>query len=203
MKARKRTPSRPARAPRKLVLTVNRPQFLAGGTDLGFRQMIHDALAFSSRLVAVRDGYARLIGLTGPQYTILTSIHHLEATRDVSVTAVARHLHLSGTFVTSETGKLARRGLIEKQRDPADGRRLVLRVTQEGHARLARLAEIQREVNDEHFAPLARNGGFKSFSRLVGELVGSTDRALALLAARGPRIAVPHSAAVRKQGDRS
>ena len=170
-----------------------RPALLVGGSDDAFRQMVHDALAFASRLQAVRDGYAGLIGLTGVQYTILIAIHHLQYERDVNVSTLARHLHLSAPFVTNETNKLVAMALVEKFRDPDDGRRLILRTTGAAQARLDRLARVQSPVNDEHFAPLA-HGDFGRFARLVSELVDSTERALALLAALGPRIAPPAAA---------
>ena len=171
----------------KAAPTTTRKEFLLNRSDLAFRQMVHDSLAFSARLEAIRDGYARLIGLTGVQYTILISIYHLQYERNVSVSLVADHLHLSGAFITNEINKLVGMGLIEKSSDPEDGRRLVLRTTREAQKRLARLAEVQAEVNDEHFAPLA-HGDFDTFRRLVGELVESTDRALALLHGLTPRV---------------
>ena len=172
---------RPQAAP-----TVTHPEMLtADGTDIEFRRMVHDALAFASRLQAVRDGFARLIDLTGIQYTILISIYHLQYEQDVAISTVARHLHLSGAFVTNETNKLVRKGLVEKFQDPDDRRRVILRTTVEAQSRLARLATVQSTVNDAHFAPLA-NGEFRNFKRLVSELVESTDEALALLTALGP-----------------
>ncbi len=175
------------------TLTVTRPELLTGGSDDAFRQMVHDALAFTARLQAVRDGYAGLIGLTGIQYTILIAIHHLQYQRDVSISTLAWHLHLSAPFVTNETNKLVGAALVEKFRDPDDGRRLILRTTAEAHSRLDRLAGAQSPVNDEHFAPLAQ-GGFESFARLVSELADSTERALVLLGALGSRIGPPGGA---------
>ena len=172
----------------KAALTVSRPELLAGGTDDTFRQMVHDALAFASRLQAVRDGYASLIELTGIQYTILIAINHLQYERDVNISTLARHLHLSPPFVTNETNKLVAMALVEKFRDPDDGRRLILRTTGEAQSRLERLARVQSPVNDEHFAPLAQSD-FRTFARQISELVDSTERALALLDALGPHIA--------------
>ena len=106
---------------------------------------------------------------------------------------MARHLHLSPPFVTNETNKLVAMSLVEKFRDLEDGRRLILRTTGEAQARLDRLTWVQSPVNDEHFAPLAY-GDFGTFARLVSELVDSTERALALLDALGPRIAQPAAA---------
>lgn len=173
---------RPSAAP-----TVSHPAFLEGGDDHAFRRMVHDSLAFAARIEAIRDGYARLIGISGVQYTILIAVNHLQFDENVSVTRVAEHLHLSGAFITNETNKLARLGLLEKQQDPEDGRRLILRTTDEAQRRLARLAEVQAEVNDEHFAPLAEGENFEVYRKLVSQLVDSTDRALALLHGLTPR----------------
>lgn len=172
---------------RSAAATVTQPEFLEDGDDHAFRQMVHDALAFSARLEAVRDGFARLIGLSGVQYTILISVYHLQVVENVGVTRVAEHLHLSGAFITNETNKLVAKVLLEKHPDPQDGRRLILRTTPEAQRRLARLAEVQAEVNDEHFAPLAETGAFDQFRRIMAELVQSTDRALALLNGLSPR----------------
>lgn len=172
---------------RSAAPTVARKEFLKDGDDLAFRQMVHDSLAFAARLQAIRDGYARLIGISGVQYTILIAVYHLQFDENVSVTRVAEHLHLSGAFITSEINKLVRTGLLEKFQDSDDGRRLILRTTPKSQKRLSRLAEVQSEVNDEHFAPLATGEAFDTFRHFVADLVVSTDRALALLHGLSPR----------------
>lgn len=149
--------------------------------------MVHDSLAFAARIQAIRDGFARLIGISGVQYTILISVNHLQHDENVSVTRIAEHLHLSGAFITNETNKLARLGLLEKNPDPADGRRLILRTTTEAARRLAGLADVQREVNDEHFRPLTEGDKFDIYRGIVAKLVESTDSALALLGGLTPR----------------
>lgn len=174
----------PERRP-QVALTVNAGQLLNDGSDLHFRRFVHDALAFASRLQAVRDGFARLIGLTGVQYTILISIHHLQFEQRVGISTVAEHLHLSGTFVTTETNKLVALGLVEKSRDAQDGRRINLRTTDKARERLSRLADVQSHVNDAHFAPLSAED-FQRLRHLMPALVASTDRALRLLAAASP-----------------
>lgn len=174
MVERKRT-QRPQAA-----LTVNASQLLVDGSDLEFRQFVHDALAFSSRLQAVRDGFARLLGLTGIQYTILISIYHLEFEQRVGINTIAAHLHLSGTFVTTETNKLVKRGLIDKTRDGQDRRRINLSTTERAREDLSRLGRVQCHVNDAHFAPLSAQG-FNRLRAIMPALVASTDRALRLL----------------------
>ena len=163
-----------------MPLTVNRPELLEDGSDTGFRSLVHDSLAFAARLQAVRDGYAKIIGVSGPQYTIMISIAHLNRFGDVSVTTVAEHLRLSGSYVTNEINKLVSAGLVEKTLDPADRRRVILHILEEGWARFRRLAKVQSIVNDVHFGNLSRED-FVELRRIMSGLVTSTDKALSLL----------------------
>lgn len=168
--------SNPADAPN----TVNREELLVDGSDFEFRQLVHDSLGFAARLVAVRDGYAKLLGISGPQYTILISVAHLAERGPVTVSGVAAHLHLSGSFVTTESNKLVAEGLITKVPDEADRRRVLLEVTDEGRHRLHELAEIQAQVNDVHFGCLDR-ASFDQVRTIMPQLVESTEKALSLL----------------------
>lgn len=100
---------------------------------------------------------------------------------DVSVNRIAEHLHLSSPFVTAVTNKLVQRGLIHKTADPADRRRVRLEVSDEGRARLAALAPVQRQVNDVQFDCLSA-AEFELLSDVIDRLIESSDRALALQA---------------------
>ncbi len=167
-------------AQQKFPLTVSREELLVNGSDEAFRSFIHAMLAFSARLSAIRANFAKLVGLSGPQYMILVLIGHLEATHDVSVQLVAERMHLSGAFVTIETGKLLKKGLIVKKPDGNDRRRVCLSLTPKGWALLEKLAPIQRRVNDVLFGDLTREQ-FEELCRLMPALVESADRALHLV----------------------
>jgi MarR family transcriptional regulator, organic hydroperoxide resistance regulator len=168
--------SEPVSAP----LTVSRPELLSGGRDDSFRKLVHDCLAFSARLLAIRDGFAAYIGLSGPQYTLLVSIGHLQDHGDVGITALANHLSFSGTFVTTEVNKLVTAGLVRKEPHPQDGRRVTLALTNAGRAKLTSLAQVQSVVNDEHFGALSR-ADFDALCVIMPNLVESTERGLSLL----------------------
>ncbi|MBL4756338.1 MAG: hypothetical protein JKY32_01480, partial [Rhizobiales bacterium] len=43
-------------------LTVSRDALLSGGSDKDFRVMVHNMLAFSTRLEAVRSNFGTLVG---------------------------------------------------------------------------------------------------------------------------------------------
>src|SRR5580704_14975771 len=162
---------------RKPPLTVSLPNLIDNGSDDDFRKLVHGLLALGARLESVRSGFGTLIGLSGIQYTILISVGHLEIESNASVTRVARHLSLSGAFVTVETGKLIKLGLLTKQTDPKDRRRVCLRMTSKGLDLLASLAPAQRKVNDVLFEPIEAEQ-FPALRNLVDRLMKSGDQAV-------------------------
>jgi DNA-binding MarR family transcriptional regulator len=137
-------------------------------------------LAFAARLETIRSGFASLIGLTGIQYTTLISIAHLQGEAGVGVTRIAEDLGLTGSFVTLVSGQLVKLGLVDKQPDAQDRRRVRLTVTRKGRELLSDLAPAQAEVNDLLFRPLDRET-FLSLSGLTSELLQSGDEAVALV----------------------
>jgi DNA-binding MarR family transcriptional regulator len=163
-------------------LTVSRPELLVGGSDREFRRLVHGLFGFLGLHETVRAGHAARIGLAGIEYTVLIAIGHLAAEEgDVSVNRVAAHLHLSGTFVTTVTNKLVKRGLIHKRPHPRDRRRVRLEVSAAGRARLAALAPVQRQVNDVEFECLSA-AEFRSLIGMTERLIESSERAVRLQA---------------------
>jgi DNA-binding MarR family transcriptional regulator len=93
---------------------------------------------------------------------------------------IAAHLHLSGAFVTIETGKLLKLGLLTKRQDAKDRRRVCLAITKKGVELLRLLAPIQAQVNDVLFEFLDAEQ-FRHFRNLVDRMTDCGDRAVALL----------------------
>jgi len=170
----------PMGRPRSMPLTVSRPELLVQGSDRAFRSLVHGLFGFLARHEAVRAGHGARIGLVGIEYTVLISIGHLSAEEgQVSVNRLAEHLYLSGAFVTTLTNQLLKHGLIHKTPDPADRRRVLLEISQEGWARLAELAPVQRKVNDVQFDCLSA-AEFQQLLSMVNRLIESSNRALSL-----------------------
>src|SRR5262245_31105528 len=176
-----RAPSRPA------PLTISRPELLITGSDRHFRRLVHGLFGFLARHEAVRAGHGARINLVGIEYTVLISIRHLAVENpDVSVSRVAAHLYLSGTFVTTVTNKLEKRGLIHKLPDPADRRRVRLEVSERGNALLAELAPVQRQVNDVQFGCLS-TAEFLHLLDMIERLIECGDQAIRLQSYFGQR----------------
>ena len=125
------------------------------------------------------DGHAGKSDLPASNIPILISIGHLGLDGDVNVKTVADHLHMSGAFVTTVTSKLQTLGLVEKTQDSVDRRRISLAITEKGRALLRKLAPYQREINDVEFGSLEPRG-FQTMSRILEDLIASSDKAFAL-----------------------
>ena len=136
-------------------------------------------------------------------------MHQRVGEGDVTVGAIADQLHLSGAFVTTETGKLLRAGLITKVQDITDRRRVCLRVTPKGRDLLAELAPVQVQVNDVLFDFIGPDQ-VKQLGAVIDRIVTCGDRAISLLdylskdfqvlAQTGKQVAIP--AKSRQKGKR-
>lgn len=185
MKVTRRSPARRSSLGSGREPSISRPALLDDGSDYRFRQLIQDTLAVSSRFHAIREELGRTAGLTGPQYSLIAAISHLAETRDgTTVSRLASHLHVSGTYVTAEANKLERAGLLLRVPNPRDGRSVFLQLTKSGLALLDRLLPMIRRINDEIYRDLTR-ADFESLARLMAGLARSAEDALALAEGQG------------------
>jgi DNA-binding MarR family transcriptional regulator len=157
--------------------TITLPAFLIEGSDQEFRRFIYDFLITSIRLERIRDRIGALIGLSGMQFHILMVVSEVGASRAVTVSDVAEVLGANAAHITMETRKLEQRGLIAKERNPADGRSVLLSVTDAGIATIETLAPHQRRINDALFDGLDRRQ-FEAFRTLIARMVDNTSSAL-------------------------
>ena len=176
---RSKSPARKPPPHKGLPLTTSRPELLTSGRDRQFRHLVHALFGFAAHHERIRSGHARVIGLAGIEYTVLIAIAHLSQDGDVSVKAVADHLYVSGAFITSVAKRLLRQGLIHKEADSGDRRRVTLTVSEQGRAALQRLGPIQRQVNDMEFGDLTRQE-FELLTGLMDRLIDSGARAVTL-----------------------
>jgi DNA-binding MarR family transcriptional regulator len=165
-----------------LLLTVSQPGLLEHGSDQRFRAMVYDLLTITTRMEQVRAHHGRRMGITGPQYSVVIAIAHLQGSDGVSVGTVAQTLHVSSAFIAMETGKLARRGLVVKHTNQRDRRGVLLSLTPAGRLKLGRVSGEIQAVNDLFFGLLDA----KSFAALCAaatRLVDGSRKAMHYLAA--------------------
>lgn len=105
-------------------------------------------LAIRSRL----DDIFRPAGLTALQYTALTV---LERHEDMSAAQLARHSFVTAQSMADMIAGLQARGLIDRHRDRADRRRLVVALTAEGRGLLDRYRDTVEDLERRMLAGLA------------------------------------------------
>ena len=98
------------------------------------------------------DDLARPEGLTALQYTALTV---LERHPDLTGAHLARHSFVTGQSMSDMVTVLLDRGLIERHRDPADRRRLVIALTPAGRRLLRRMRPKVAALQDRMLALLS------------------------------------------------
>jgi MarR family transcriptional regulator, organic hydroperoxide resistance regulator len=191
----KATAARPLRkgahAPDRAITT--RPELLVDGSDAGFRRLVHNMFVLTLRHEAIRGNHGALLGLSGPEYTCLVTLGYLQEAGSVNVKMLADHLFVSGAFATTTVGKLVKAGLVNKDTDSIDRRRVSLWLTSKGRAALDAHGPIQRQVNDVRFGCLSRRE-FEQLSVMLEKLIESADQALAL------QSYLMHEAGVRPSG---
>lgn len=165
--------------------TVSLPALLTGGTDHDFRALLYDLDYFTRLLGAARTHLAAAMGLTPPQYNIVMIVAEFMSERGISVGEVAQHLHVSGSFVTTEANKIVDLALIEKAPNPDDGRGILLRLTSRGQAEVGRVSGHICEFNDRFFAALSKTD-FGRLQRMVASLIRDGEGTLNDLAPARP-----------------
>jgi MarR family transcriptional regulator, organic hydroperoxide resistance regulator len=143
--------------------TASSRALLDKGSDRRFRTLVNDLFTIASRMEIVRAHLGRRMGLSGPQYSVLIAVAHLQGERGVRVGTVAQAMHVSSAFIASETGKMARLGLLLKRPNPQDRRGVLL--------------TLARAINDTFFGALD-GGSFAALCVAAQALVKGSGKAV-------------------------
>ncbi|MEU1803183.1 MULTISPECIES: MarR family transcriptional regulator [unclassified Streptomyces] len=88
---------------------------------------------------------------TSPQFAVLNA---LVEKPDIDQRTLSEHVHLDRSTIADVVARLGRRGLLERVRDPRDGRRNVLKLTDEGVRLHRKLVTRTARMNRVFLAPL-------------------------------------------------
>jgi MarR family transcriptional regulator, organic hydroperoxide resistance regulator len=180
----------PSRDP--VLRTVSAKALLVDGSDRAFRRMIHTLMAITNEVDVLRAGYAKLIGISPPQHELLMLIYRTNEGDGIVVGELATLVKLTSAFVATETNKLSGIGYIEKVADKVDRRRVILKVTPLGRAKLAFLSAYQRRVNDVLFGCF-NSKEFRNFSEYIDRVLPCSEQAAELVM----RLAREHEASAQ------
>ncbi|HTH98420.1 MAG TPA: MarR family winged helix-turn-helix transcriptional regulator [Stellaceae bacterium] len=129
-------------------LTISRGDYLKGGSDTLFRESIYALIQCTSRLLACRDAFSKEMALTQGQFAVLMGVAYCQGQDGVTIKALADHVALASTHVTTDVGRLERMGLLVKAPNGADRRSVLVSLSEEGERHIAQVAPLVREINN-------------------------------------------------------
>lgn len=111
-------------------------------------------------------------------------LHELVDRGPTRIGCLSTRLNVAARTMTSTVEGLARDGLVERRADPADGRAVIVRLTDRGRAVYEQGVEVRNAVVSEVFAALddderARLGDMLARLAAAAEQVADADRAVA------------------------
>jgi DNA-binding MarR family transcriptional regulator len=181
-----------------LPATVSHSALLEADGDAAFRQTLYLMVTAFGGLLACRDAFGRSVELTGSQFAVLIGAAYTQGTSGVTISRLAEHVQLAATHVTTEVGRLCRRGLLRKTLNPDDRRSVLVRLTLRGEQRLTELAPFVRSVNDLLFAGIDRKQ-FQVLGEFLTRFVKNSEAAMDEIRRREQGSAArPRSASARR-----
>lgn len=108
--------------------------------------------AINAHLDELQQIWARALGISGSQWMILMAISDLDTASGVPVNAVARMLHVDGSFVTAQSKLLEKAGLVKREPCPLDRRVVRLSLSDKALKQLDRDSEQRQAAADIVFA---------------------------------------------------
>src|SRR5215212_42435 len=135
-------------------LSVSLRSFVKGQSDREFRRLIYSLVGLAHLMARNREHFGRYIGVTDPQYVILTLIAE---SAQATVGQLAERMNVSSQFVTIEIGKLIKKHIVEKRPNHADRRSSLLHLTPKGDRLLRELGPLRRRTNDLMFRSLTQD----------------------------------------------
>jgi DNA-binding MarR family transcriptional regulator len=115
--------------------------------DAKLRIFMADMYAAMSLMRLLRQQIASALSLSSAEYSVLLAVWYLERGNDLTLRAIADHLHVAAAYVTAEVGRLADKGLLTKRPDPVDRRAISVELTAASRELFAPLAPLLRDVN--------------------------------------------------------
>ncbi len=123
--------------------------------DAKLREFVADLYAAMSMMRLLRQQIASTLSLTSAEYSVLLAVWYLEREDEMTVRAIADHLHVAAAYVTSEITRLVKNGLLTKKPDELDRRAVGVRLTNAGRELLSELEPMLREINRPLFNGLS------------------------------------------------
>jgi DNA-binding MarR family transcriptional regulator len=147
--------------------------------DAKLRIFIADMYAAMSLMRLLRQEIASALALSSAEYSVLLAVWYLERGDDLTLRAIADHLHVAAAYVTGEVGRLADKGLLTKRPDAMDRRAISVELTPASRELFAPLAPLLRDVNAPLLAGISRKD-LDAVHRFFKGIIANGDEAISV-----------------------
>lgn len=161
-----------------LPASVSHAELLWSGRDDRFRETIYLMVLTLNQMLTFREAFGRSLELTGSQFAVLMGTAYQQKADGVTIRALADHVMLAPTHVTTEVGRLIRKGLLIKRPNKNDGRSVLVSLSPRGEAALEQLSPYLRQINNILFERISR-AEFETVSRVFRTVSQNVARAAA------------------------
>lgn len=116
-----------------------------------FDEFIWNMIAVSNSAEKLNSIWAKMLGLSVHQWMILVAIRDLDRSRGISVSGVASKLQVDPSFVTCESKKLERNGLLQRVKSPNDARVVMMTLTNKARSEISRVLTTHEPTKESIF----------------------------------------------------
>lgn len=120
----------------------------------------------------IRQVWAKALGVTGPQWSIIVALAALDKGGGVPVNVLSRHAQVHPSFVTTQSQALEKMGFVTRKPSTKDARVVLLSLTDKSYKQLAALASRRQDLDAFIFQDLDE----KALVSLVETLEALDDR---------------------------
>ncbi|MCA1397149.1 MarR family transcriptional regulator [Bradyrhizobium sp. BRP56] len=126
-----------------------------------------EIVSTSVRLEELRSIWAKMIGITGPQWMIMTVLANAEDRNiGLPVGAVSRALRVDQSFVVTQSKLLEKKNLLRRKNSSEDARVVNLSLTDHAKKQMANLSSQRKELNEFVYAEL----DLRELQQLTGKM---------------------------------
>ncbi|WP_338691486.1 MarR family transcriptional regulator [Bradyrhizobium sp. 26S5] len=126
-----------------------------------------EIVSTSIRLEELRSIWAKMIGITGPQWMIMTVLANAEDRHiGLPVGAVSRALRVDQSFVVTQSKLLEKKNLLRRKSSTADARVVNLSLTDHANKQMAKLSSQRKALSEFVYADL----DLRELQQLTGKM---------------------------------
>lgn len=131
------------------------------------RRFVWEIASIKAHMDELRDFRAMLLGVTGPQWTILMALADTGTGRGLPLKAIAKMMHVDPSFITTQSKILEKKGFLVRNPSMSDARVVEMSLADKTYRHILRLEDEERALREFIFHGLDNDELTRFVSRLT------------------------------------